>query len=91
MSDLFNDAQPYLNRRKTSLPILPRLPARTTAGGTSSSAWQEAMEDALHLARMAFLGPPSSAYPTDPDKFVFVRVAGGYSPKYVRITSGIDF
>ena len=41
------------------------------------------MEDALQLASLAFLGPPSSAYPLDPEKFVFVRVAGGFSPKYV--------
>jgi hypothetical protein len=41
------------------------------------------MEHAVELASMAFLGPPSSAYPADPEKFVFVRVAGGYSPKYV--------
>lgn len=39
--------------------------------------------EAAQLAQLAFLGPPSSAYPTDPDKFVFVRVAGGFSPKYV--------
>lgn len=41
------------------------------------------LADAAKLASMAFLGPPASAYPTDPDKFVFVRVAGGFSPKYV--------
>ena len=41
------------------------------------------LSDAAKLASMAFIGPPASAYPTDPDKFVFVRVAGGFSPKYV--------
>lgn len=44
--------------------------------------------EAAQLAQLAFLGPPSSAYPTDPDKFVFVRVAGGFSPKYVSAPGG---
>lgn len=44
--------------------------------------------EAAQLASLAFLGPPSSAYHTDPDKFVFVRVAGGFSPKYVGQVRG---
>ncbi|GAX79052.1 hypothetical protein CEUSTIGMA_g6492.t1 [Chlamydomonas eustigma] len=57
--------------------------------GGAMTSWRAAgrsspyIEHAVDFASMAFLGPPSSAYPADPDKFVFVRVAGGYSPKYV--------
>ena len=32
---------------------------------------------------MAFLGPPSSAYPPDPENYVFYRVGGGYASKIV--------
>jgi hypothetical protein len=32
---------------------------------------------------MAFLGPPSSAYPPDPENYLFYRVGGGYSAKLV--------
>ncbi|KAG2488478.1 hypothetical protein HYH03_012983 [Edaphochlamys debaryana] len=37
------------------------------------------LEDAV--SELAFLGPPSSAYPPDPENYVFYRVGGGYSPR----------
>ncbi|KXZ45114.1 hypothetical protein GPECTOR_58g563 [Gonium pectorale] len=33
------------------------------------------------ISEMAFLGPPSSAYPPDPENYIFYRVGGGYSPR----------
>ncbi len=41
------------------------------------------LEDAV--TDMAFLGPPSSAYPPDPENYVFYRVGGGYSPRLVSV------
>jgi hypothetical protein len=35
------------------------------------------------LPGMAWLGPPSAAYPADPEHFVYLRVAGGYAPQWV--------
>ena len=35
------------------------------------------------VSEMAFLGPPSSAYPPDPENYAFYRVGGGFSPRTV--------
>jgi hypothetical protein len=52
------------------------------APGRTSDAAAGALEDPL--SEMAFLGPPSSAYPPDPENYVFYRVGGGYTPRLVR-------
>jgi hypothetical protein len=38
------------------------------------------------LPGLAWLGPPSAAYGPDPEKYMYLRVAGGYAPKYVSVT-----
>ncbi|KAJ9523455.1 hypothetical protein QJQ45_005348 [Haematococcus lacustris] len=37
------------------------------------------------LPGMAWLGPPTAQYAADPEKFLFLRVAGGYAPHYVGV------
>ncbi|KAG1656903.1 hypothetical protein FOA52_007992 [Chlamydomonas sp. UWO 241] len=61
-----------------SITALSRSMTTTNGGGGGA-----VLASAATLVSLAFLGPPSSAYPQDPDKFVFVRVAGGFAPKYI--------
>ncbi|GLI70099.1 hypothetical protein VaNZ11_014878 [Volvox africanus] len=44
-----------------------------------SNSQSPSLEDPV--SEMAFLGPPSAAYPPDPENYLFYRVGGGYEPK----------
>ncbi|KAG2438324.1 hypothetical protein HYH02_011021 [Chlamydomonas schloesseri] len=48
-------------------------------GGGGGGGGSQMLEDPV--SDMAFLGPPSSAYPPDPENYVFYRVGGGYATK----------
>ncbi len=70
----------------------PETPIRTLNPGPSTPHAgpddHEDPDELLDLPSLSFLGPPSAAYPGDPDKFVYVRVAGGYSPQFVSEAKG---
>ncbi|GFR40344.1 hypothetical protein Agub_g888, partial [Astrephomene gubernaculifera] len=55
-----------------------------SGSGTSREARQPPAGEegeGVPLEDLLFLGPPSSAYPPDPENYVFHRVGGGYSPR----------
>lgn len=47
-----------------------------------------AMSDTFDAAGMAWLGPPSAAYPPDPEAYAFYRTGGGYAA--VQVSGSLE-
>ncbi|EFJ41076.1 hypothetical protein VOLCADRAFT_119797 [Volvox carteri f. nagariensis] len=85
LKDIAASGGPSISSRPLSpaggrmLQLSPSRAASQSYSQSYSQSCSPPLEDPV--SEMAFLGPPSSAYPPDPENYLFYRVGGGYEAR----------